>query len=200
MGLMTAMFGWTQVLKYRIVMGPDGTIGVQVSPSVAQIPEPDFVRLWVCYQVKIIHTLGGPDTRDAAVALGWLRQISGVRLTANTDVFKAAGLGKLLSYAKPGGTPLSGPVYSGEFYAKGGTDRMIQSHLPTPTNSGQVLHSALAMMQYALNAVSDNDESLELLRRTAVHLVELYSMGAGRDAQSFAQLPTLAYFKAFGIV
>lgn len=200
MGFMTAMLGWTQVLKYRIVLGPDGTVGVQVSPSVAQIPDPDFIRLWVCYQVKIIHTLGGPDTRDATVALGWLRQILGTQLNSNTDVFKLAGLGKLLSYANPGRAPLAGVVYSGEFYAKGGTDRMIQSHLPVPVNAGQALHSSLAMMQYAINAVSDNDDNLELLSRTAAHLVELYSVGAGRDAQSFAQLPTLAYFKALGIV
>lgn len=197
MGFMTAIFGWTEVLRFRITFTTSGDVFVNVSPTAAVAPTPEFIRLWACYLAKTVHTLGGPTSVHAKLLQTWLHTI----LTSEPrDLFSGAPLFDLLQmshlvrYAGSNAN-VSGVTFSGEYYAKGSSARMVQTQVPAGMTAGQALHSIIALMQHALAVVSKDKDDARLLLRTAVNACVLLAEGPDDD-QSVLNIGNVAYMQA----
>lgn len=198
MGFLDALAGRKKVLTYEIVFGGSNEVGVTVRPLVPVVPEVDYVRLWACYEAKIIYNLGYPDNISAQMALGSVAKVVQRDVDATTDCFQRAGVDDVMKFA-PQAPRAGGVKFTGEFYAKGALERMIQTHFPRELTEQQVVYSGLALMQYAVWMNRGDAESLEVLTKTARHFVALYESGMGAGAAAAFQIPTLAYMKAIGV-
>jgi len=188
---------YEKVLTYEIVFGDSKDVGVAVRPLVAWLPEVAYVQLWACYEAKIIYNLGYPDNMSALMALGAVASIVQRDVDATTDCFQRAGLDDVMTFTPQ--APRAGVLtFTGEFYAKGSFERMIQTHFPKDFSEQQVVYSGLALMQYAVWMNRGNVESLDVLTKTARHMVAFYESGVGGDVVAAFQIPTLAYMKAIG--
>ena len=197
MGILDALAGRTKVLRYRIVFGADNTVGVHIEPYVPEIPTPNYVRLWVSYEAKIIFNLGFPNNLSAMMALDSVGKVSEIDITAETDCFERADFADVIRFVDQ--VPTSGTTFTGEFYAKGSLDRTIKTHFPTRSTEQQVVYSGLALMQYAILMNRSDAEALDVLTKTARNFVILYESNMGGGIQSVAQIPTLAYMQAIGL-
>lgn len=196
MGILDSLAGRTKVLGYRIVFGGDNVVGVHVELSVAQIPGPDYIRLWASYEAKIIFNLGFPKNLSAMMALGSVAKVSETDITPDTDCFQRAGFNDVIRFVHE--VPTSGTVFTGDFFAKGSLERMIKAHFPLRATEQQVVYSGLSLMQYAILMNRNDAETLDILTKTARNFVALYETGMGVGLQAVAQVPTLAYMQAIG--
>ncbi len=197
MGFLEALTGRTKVLRYRIVFGPGNVVGVHVEPCVPEIPGPDYIRLWASYEAKIIFNLGFPGNLSATMALGSVAKVADEAIAADTDCFERADLADVMTFTPE--VPAFGTTFTGEFYAKGSLERTIKTHFPLRITEQQVVYSGLALLQYAINTNRDDDETLDVLTKTARNFVALYEAGMGGGLQSVVQIPTLAYMQAIGV-
>ena len=196
MGILDSLAGRTKVLGYRIVFGADNVVGVHVEPSVAQIPGPDYIRLWASYEAKIIFNLGFPKNLSAMMALGSVAKVSETDITPDTDCFQRAGFNDVIRFVHE--APTSGTVFTGDFFAKGSLERMIKTHFPLRATEQQVVYSGLALMQYAILMNRSDTETLDVFTKTARNFVALYETGMGVGLQAVARITTLAYMQAIG--
>ncbi|MFQ5662353.1 MAG: hypothetical protein ACE5HL_00775 [Terriglobia bacterium] len=197
MGILEALTGRTKVLRYRIVFGADKIVGVHVEPCVPQIPGPEYIRLWASYEAKTIFNLGFPGNLSATMALGSVAKVADKAITADTDCFQRAHLADAIQFAHK--VPTSGTTFTGELYAKGSLERTIKTHFPMRITEQQVVYSGLALMQYAISINRTDDETLDVLTKTARNFLALYESGMGGGVESVVQIPTLAYMQAIGV-
>lgn len=196
MGILNFLTGRTKVLRYKIVFGADNVVGVGVEPRVAQIPGPDYIRLWASYEAKIIFNLGFPKNLSGMIALSSVAKVTETDITADTDCFQRAGFNDVIRFVHE--VPTSGTVFTGDFFAKGSLERTIKTHFPLRGTEQQVVYSGLALMQYAILMNHSDTETLDVLTKTARNFVALYKTGMGVGLRAVAQIPTLAYMQAIG--
>ena len=198
MGVLDALFGRTKVLEFAITFDENNNVGVNIFACVPEIPGPDFIRLWASYEAKIIYSLGFPKNISALMALGSVGKVAEKEIDEKTDCFKRATIDDVVNYVTD--PPTVGTKFTGEFYAKGSFDRMIQTHLPSGGTEQQIVFSGLALMQYAINVNSKDKEALKVLRDTAVNFVMLYEGGMGKGISAISEVPKYAYMKAIGLM
>ena len=198
MGVLDALFGRTKVLEFAITFDENNNVGVNIFACVPEIPCPDFIRLWASYEAKIIYSLGFPKNISALMALGSVGKVAEKEIDEKTDCFKRATIDDVVNYVTD--PPTVGTKFTGEFYAKGSFDRMIQTHLPSGGTEQQIVFSGLALMQYAINVNSKDKEALKVLRDTAVNFVMLYEGGMGKGISAISEVPKYAYMKAIGLM
>lgn len=193
MGFMTAMFGWTEVLRFRITFTTSGDVFVNVSPTAAVAPTPEFIRLWACYLAKTVHTIGGPTSAHAKLLQTWLHTIL-TSQTSGTPLFDLLQMSHLVRYAGSNAS-VSGVTFAGEYYAKGSSARMVQTQVPAGMTAGQALHSIIALMEHALAVVSNDKDDTRLLLRTVLNTYILLAEGPDDD-QSVLNIGNVAYVQA----
>lgn len=197
MGFLETLTGRIKVLSFEIIFDDNNNVGVNVNKNVAVVPTPDYIRLWASYEAKMIYNLGYPNNISSNIAIGAMAKIVKIGIDENTDCFQKANLDDVIQY-----TPniSSGNIkFTGEFYAKGSTERTIKTWLPRRGTEQQAVYSALALMQYAINMVRDDKESLHVLTETARNMINLYESGMGIGIASIVKVPTLAYMQAIGV-
>lgn len=197
MGFLEILSGRKKVLSFEIIFGDNNKVGVTVNKNVTIIPSPDYIRLWACYEAKMIYNLGYPNNVSANMAIGAMAKIMESDINENTNCFRRANLDDVIEY-----TPdiVKGNIkFKGEFYAKGSIERTIKTWLPQRGSEQQAVYSALALMQYAISMTRDDKECLEVFTKTARNMVVLYESGMGVGVASVVQIPTLAYMQAIGI-
>ena len=197
MGLLNALADRKKVLTYEIIFGAKSDVGVRVQPLVPVVPGPDYIRLWVSYQAKIIYSLGFPKNNSAIICVGSVAKVVERDLDPGTDCFQRANFADVMRFAPQ--PPATGVKFTGEFYAKGSLERTIQTHFPLRASEQQVVYSGLALMQYAISMNQLDSEALRVLTATARYLVDLYQSGMGEGVASVVQIPTLAYMRAIGV-
>lgn len=196
MGILDVLAGRTKILEYRIVFGAENVVGVDTKTCVPKIPGPDYVRLWACYEAKIIYNLGFPKNMSAMMALGSIAKIAETEILADTDCFLRANLDDVIRFTRE--VPISGTIFTGEFFAKGSLERTIKTHFPVRGTEQQVVFSGVALMQHAILMNREDVETLDVLTKTVRNFVDLYGSGMIGGVQSVVQIPTLAYLKAIG--
>ena len=185
-------------MEYEIVFDSNNNVGVNIFTLVPDIPGPDYIRLWASYQAKLIYSLGFPKNVSAMMALGSVGKVAESKINAKTNCFKLAKVDDVVTYITD--APANGIKFTGEFYAKGSFDRMIQTHFPHNGTEQQLVFSGLALMQYAININSKDKEVLEALNNTAINFVNLYQGGMGEGISAISEIPKYAYMKAIGLM
>ena len=198
MGIMDTIFGRKKILEYEIVFDSNNNVGVNLFTLVPDIPGPDYIRLWASYQAKLIYNLGFPKNLSAMLALGSVGKVAERKINAKTNCFKLAKIDDVVTYKTD--APANGIKFTGEFYAKGSLDRMIQTHFPHNGTEQQLVFSGLALMQYAININSKDKEVLEVFNNTAANFVKLYQGGMGEGISAISEIPKYAYMKAIGLM
>jgi hypothetical protein len=188
--------GFKKILTFRIAFGPDDTIGVTMEKLVPHVPEPEYIRVWASYAAKIIFNLGFPNNLSADMALGSIAKVAQEPLAPDTDCLARCELDDVIQYVRQ--PAASTRVFTGEFFAKGSTKRMISTHFPPIGTEQQVVFSSVAMMQHALDMNAGDPYFLDVLRDTALNLVDLYATGLGEGVASVTRVPEFAYLKAIG--
>jgi len=197
MGFLETLRRRKKVLSFEIVFGDKNKVGVIVNKNVAIIPGPDYIRLWACYEAKMLYNLGYPNNVSANMAIGAIGKIMESHINENTNCFRRANLDDVIEY-----TPdiAKGKIkFKGEFYAKGSIERTIKTWLPQRGSEQQAVYSTLALMQYAIFMTRDDKECLDVFTKTARNMVGLYESGMRVGIASVVQIPTLAYMQAIGI-
>ena len=179
------------------MFGTGRDVGVRVRRLVPQVPGPDYVRLWACYQAKIVYNLGYPQNLSAMMALGSVAKVVAKDIDAAADCFQRADLADVARFVLD--APATGTVFTGEFYAKGSLDRRIKTYFPAQMSEQEVVYSGLALMQHAVVVNRADADSLRVLTETARHLLALYEAGAAVGLAAVVQVPTVAYMRALGI-
>ncbi|MEO8399661.1 MAG: hypothetical protein ABI550_07585 [Ignavibacteriaceae bacterium] len=198
MGFLETLTGKSKVLSFEIIFDENNNVGVKVKKIVSKIPTPDYIRLWACYEAKMIYNLGYPNNLSAIMAIEALSKIVESNIKKNTDCFYEADLDDVIQFL-PNIT--QGHIkFSGEFYAKGTLDRSIKTWLPIGGTEQQAVYSALALMQYSIAITSEDKECLEIFTKTVRNMIELYKSEMGKGVNSTVQVPKFAYLKAIGIV
>jgi len=198
LGIIDVIFGRTKILEFAITFDNKNNVGVNISPFVPEILGPDFIRLWASYEAKIIYSLGFPKNMSALMALGSVGKVAGSDINKKTNCFKRAKIDDVVNYVTD--SPTVGTIFTGEFYAKGSFDRLIQTHFPIGGTEQQIVYSGLALMQYAINVNSEDKEALKVLKDTAVNFVMLYEGGMGKSISAISEIPKYAYMKAIGLM
>lgn len=135
---------------------------------------------------------------SAIMALGSVAKVAKKDINSKTNCFKRANVDDVVKYVTE--SPIDGTKFTGKFYAKGSFDRMIQTYLPSGGTEQQLVFSGLALMQYAIDINSDDQEALKVLRDTAINFVLLYEGGMGEGISSISEIPKYAYMKAIGLM
>lgn len=197
MGFLETLAGRIKVLSFEIIFDNNNNVGVNVDKNVAVVPTPDYIRLWASYEAKMIYNLGYPNNISANMAIGATAKIVKIDISENTNCFQKANLDDVIQYTRN----ISGGniKFTGEFYAKGSTERTIKTWLPRRGTEQQAVYSALALIQYAINMVGDDEECLHVLTKTARNMIKLYESGMGVGIASIVNVPTLAYMQAIGV-
>lgn len=197
MGFLEALSGRKKVLSFEIIFDDNNKVGVNVNKNVSMIPTPDYIRLWACYEAKIIYNLGYPNNVSANMAVGSIAKVVENDMNENTNCFQKANLDDVIRY-----TPniSKGNIkFTGEFYARGSLERTIKTWFPLRGTEQQVVYSALALMQYAISMTRNDKECLDVFTKTARNMIELYESGMGVGIASIVQVPTQAYMQAIGV-
>lgn len=197
MGFLETLSGRKKVLSFEIIFDDRNNVGVNVNKNVPVVPAPDYIRLWACYEAKMIYNLGYPNNISADMAIGAMAKIVKIEINENTNCFQKANLDDVIRY-----TPniSKGNIkFTGEFYAKGSIERSIKTWLPLRCTEQQAVYSALALMQYAISMARDDKECLDIFTKTARNMIKLYESGRGVGIASIVQVPTLAYMQAIGV-
>ena len=125
MGFFETLSGRKKVLSFEIIFDNNNNVGVNVNKNVPVVPTPDYIRLWACYEAKMIYNLGYPNNISADMAIGAMAKIVKIDINENTDCFQKANLDDVIRY-----TPniSKGNIkFTGEFYAKGSIERSIKT-------------------------------------------------------------------------
>lgn len=197
MGLLETISGRKKVLSFEIIFDDNNNVGVNVRKNVSMIPTPDYIRLWACYEAKMIYNLGYPNNVSANMAIGAMAKIVESDINENTNCFQKANLDDVIQY-----TPdiTKGNIkFTGEFYTKGSIERTIKTWLPLRGTEQQAVYSALALMQYAISMTRGDNECLDVFTKTARNMIKLYESGMGVSIASIVQVPTFAYMQAIGV-
>lgn len=197
MGFFESLSGRKKILSFEIDFDDNNNVGVNVSKDVPMIQTPDYIRLWACYEAKIIYNLGYPQNASANVAVGSIAKVVETDINENTNCFKKADVEDVIQYTA--NTLQGNTKFTGEFYAKGSLERTIKTWFPSHGTEQQVVYSGLALMQYAISITSSDKESLEVFTKTDRNMVKLYDSDMGVGISSVVQVPTFAYMHAIGI-
>jgi len=197
MGFLEKLSVRKKVLSFEIIFDDNNKVGVTVNKNVPIIPSPDYIRLWACYEAKMIYNLGYPNNVSANMAIGAMVKIVESDINENTNCFRRANLDDVIEYTLD--IAKGNIKFTGEFYAKGSIERTIKTWLPQRGSEQQAVYSALALMQHAISMTRDDKECLEVFTKTARNMVELYESGVGVGIASVVKIPTLAYMQAIGI-
>ena len=195
MGFLDALAGRTRVLKYEIVF-TDREVGVRVTPDVPVVQPPDYIRLWACYQAKIVYNLGFPQGTGGLMGVGSVAKVVERPIDPSADCFQRANFDDVMRFTSA--VPTGHTRFTGEFYAKGATERTVKTHFSLRISEQQVVYSGLAMMQYAIQMNRGDGESLQVLTDTARNLVGLIQ-SVPMGVQAVTQIPNLAYLQAIGV-
>jgi hypothetical protein len=160
-------------------------VSVRVEPLFAEMPTEEYIRLWASYEAKILFNLAY-NPQSAGIAMRAL-EMAQLRIGDDADCLKPLGWGERLRVVDK--VPETHSVYTGEFYARGGVNRMIQTHFPRPVDDLQVAISGIALLHHAVVANRGNAYALCVLARTALNL----SLASLDTAASVAQVPIRAY-------
>jgi hypothetical protein len=197
MGFLESLSGRKKVLSFEIIFDEDNKVGVKVNKNVPMISTPDYIRLWACYEAKMVYNLGYPNNVSANVAIGALIKIIENDIQEDTDCFQKANFDDVIQYNP---SMLKGNIkFTGEFYAKGSFGRNIKTWLPSKGTEQQAVYSTLALMQYAISMTRDDKACIEVFTKTARNMIKLYESGAGVGMPSIVQFPTIAYMQAIGL-
>lgn len=197
MGFLETLSGRKKVLSFEIIFDDNNNVSVNVNKNVPVIPTPDYIRLWACYEAKIIYNLGYPDNVSANIAIGSIAKVVENGINENTNCFQKANLDDVIQYTS--NISRTNIKFTGEFYAKGSLERTIKTWFPLRSTEQQIVYSALALMQYAISITRNDKECLDVFTKTARNMIKLYESGMGLGMTSIVQIPTLAYMQAIGI-
>ncbi|MFC1511831.1 hypothetical protein ACFL5H_01385 [Candidatus Latescibacterota bacterium] len=197
MDLLEVLSGRKKILSFEIIFDEKNQVGVNIEKNVAIIPTADYIRLWACYEAKIIYNLGYPKNFSANMAVGAIAKVIETEIDEKTDCFKKTNLDDVIQYS----TEISKihTKFTGEFYAKGSLERNIKTWFPLNITDQMVVYSTLALMQYAILMNLEDRECLDVLTKTATNMINLYESGMGVGIASVVQVPTIAYMQAIGI-
>ena len=160
MGFLESLSGRKKVLSFEIIFDEYNKVGVKVNKNVPMISTPDYIRLWACYEAKMVYNLGYPNNVSANVAIGALIKITENDIQKDTDCFQKANFDDVIQYNS---SILKGNIkFTGEFYAKGSFERNIKTWLPSKGTEQQAVYSTLALMQYAISMTRDDKECIEV--------------------------------------
>ncbi|NVM56145.1 MAG: hypothetical protein HWN66_20785 [Candidatus Helarchaeota archaeon] len=196
MGFFEVLSGREKVLSFEIIFNDASQVGVNVNKNVSMVPTPDYIRLWACYEAKIIYNLGYPNNVSANMAVGSIAKVVENGINKKTNCFQKANLDDVIQYVP--NISKGNIKFTGEFYAKGSLERTIKTWFPLRGTEQQVVYSALALMQYAISMSSEDEEYLDVFTKTARNMIELYESGMGVGIASVVQVPSLAYMRAIG--
>ncbi len=197
MGFLAALSGRKKILSFEIIFDDNNSVGVIETKYVPIIQNPDYIRLWACYQAKVLYSLDYPKNLSANMSVTALTDIVEKKIDVNTDCFQLANLEDVIQYLP---NLFKGNIkFTGEFYAKGSLGRTIKTKLPLRGTEQQLVYSVLALMQYTISVIQDDDESLDVYTKTARNMIELYESGLGAGMSAVVKIPTLAYMQAIGL-
>lgn len=197
MGFLETLSGRKKVLSFEIIFDDRNKVGVNLNKNVPIISAPDYIRLWACYEAKMIYNLDYPNNVSANVAIGAMAKIVENDIQEDTDCFQKANFDDVIEYNS---SILKGNIkFTGEFYAKGSFERNIKTWLPSKGTEQQAVYSTLALMQCAITMTRDDKECIEVFTKTARNMIKLYESGAGVGMTSIVQVPTIAYMQAIGL-
>lgn len=197
MGFLETLSGRQKILSFEIIFDDYGKVGVTVNKNVPMIATPDYIRLWACYEAKMVYNLGYPSNTSANIAISALKIIVENDIREDTDCFQKAEFDDVIQYTS---STIKGNIkFSGEFYAKGSFERNIKTWLPSKGTEQQAVFSTLALMQYAISMTRNDKECLEVFTKITRNMIKLYESGAGVGMSSIVQIPTLAYMQAIGL-
>ena len=196
MGFFETLNGWKKILSFEIIFD-NNKVNVKVQKNVPIIKTPDYIRLWACYEAKMIYNLGFPNNLSSNMAIGLITKIAENKISEVTDCFKEADVDDVIQFDQ--NVTKGNTKFTGEFYARGSLNRIIKTWLPPKGTEQQVVWSSLTLLQYAIFMNKDDKECLDILTKTARNMVGLYKTGMGTGIASVAKIPTLAYMQAESI-
>ena len=197
MGFFEILNGWKKVLSFEIIFDDNNKVNVRVQKNVSMIKPPDYIRLWACYEAKMIYNLGFPDNLSSNMAIEFIAKIAENEISEVTNCFKKADVNDVIQYDQ--NVTKGNANFTGEFYAKGPLNRIVKTWFSPTGSEQQMVWSCLSLMQYAISMNKDDKECLAILTRTARNMVDLYKSGIGVGIASVVKIPTLAYMQAIGI-
>jgi hypothetical protein len=201
MGFFETLNGWKKILSFEIIFDENDKVNVKVHKNVPIIKEPDYIRLWACYEAKMIYNLGFPSNLSSMMTVGFITKIAENGISANTECFKEVNVDDVIQFDP---NVIKGNTkFTGEFYARGPLDRSIKTWLPLKGTEQQIVYSGLALMQYTISIIRDDKElqvmEFDIFTKTAKNMAELYKSGMRMGITSTVKIPTLAYWRAVGI-
>ena len=197
MGLLSFLAGMKKIVSYEVLFYHDNKVMVNSTKEVPTIHTSEYIRLWAFYQTKIIYNFGYPNNLSTSMAFLSLYKIIEKDISPNTDCFKRANLDDVIQYSKSNSSVIT--KFNGEFFAKGSIKRSIMTHFPPKGTEQEAVYSAIALMQYCINANKDNKESLDILTKTIRNFLALFKMGAGNKISGITLIPQAAFLEAIGL-
>ncbi|TAL59886.1 MAG: hypothetical protein EPN88_16685, partial [Bacteroidetes bacterium] len=166
MGLLSSLAGRTDVLTYEIYFDDQDKVSVKIDPKITPIKQ-ECIRLFASYFAKIIFNFQGPYSPASQILLELIRRIIKSPFDESTDVFDAANMSGIISYAEnPGSNIIT--TLSGSFSAwRRNGKRTIDTKFPLSVTEQQVIYSVMAIFQKAINENRGHHEYLLLLRELA---------------------------------
>ena len=197
MGFLETLSGRIKVLSFEIIFDDNNNVGVNVIKNVSVVSTPDYLRLWACYEAKMIYNLGYPHNQSANIAINTMSKIVESDINENTNCFQKADFDDVIRYSP---NVLKGNIkFTGEFYAKGSFERNVKTWLPEGCTEQQIVFSTLALMQYVISMVINDNECIDVFTKTVRNMINLYKSGAGVGMASIVQVPTVAYMQAISL-
>ena len=196
MGFLEALTGKTKILSFEILIDSDNNSIVNITEDVPTVQLPDYIRLWAHYQSKIIYNLGFPGNVSANIALGAISKIAGEKFDENVDCFNRAQLDDVAKYTDK--ISAITKRYYGEFFGKGAMRRFIKTHLPINGTEQEIVYSAIALMQYCIDKIKHDPETLAIFYDIILNMVAIYNAGHGGSISDVTGIPYSAYMEAIG--
>lgn len=198
MGFLETLYGQTKILEFKIIFDQFDNVGVRENVFVPKVQSPDYIRLWACYQAKMIYNLGYPNNISSNMAIEALSKIVNNGIEKETDCFYEADFNDVITYSPH--IEVGDIVFSGEYYSKGKSERRIKTWLPINGTEQQAVYSALALMQYTIYKIGDQDDVIDVFFKTANNMIELYKTDIGVGIESVIKVPSFSYLKAIDVI
>ncbi len=196
MGLLDYLSGKTDILKYGICFDGNKKVSISINP-VHTTPNPEYIRLYACYTVKMIYNFGGYGllpSEPITLIMNSIDRAANYGIENGIDLFELSGLKEIIEYRKVKTTDNTVKIISGTYFDRDGS-RSVTTDLPQTITEQEIAFGSIALLQFATD---QNSESMDkkLLIDTCKNLHKLIKLYGANSIQQIIAIPNKAYLEA----
>lgn len=195
MGLLDILTGRKMLMSYQININTKNFISVDTT-VMHGLSNKEYLRLWAFYFCKVVYNLGYPNNKTADLIIQALHRVISSRFDKNTNCIERANLASIVSYTDRCRDPI---ILTGKFYATESNSRSLITDFPLNVQEHHIVSSTFALLQYAINKCSGQDDLDIAWKLIFFHLVYFDSGSSISMSKLTSFLPETAFSKALQI-